>query len=164
MSNFHYLIDGYNLLFKLPGKHHSLEIKRRTLLDLLEKQIAEFGLSVTIVFDGAQRDPLMSVRGHFKTMEVVYTAANQTADDYIYESIAEHPRRHIVVTSDRDLATKCKALGAQTQKIQDFLSSLVTKHHKKKRLHEPLPKFQDSKADIDRLLKIFEQRLEEDAP
>lgn len=161
MSKYHYLVDGYNLLFKLPGKHHSLEIKRRALLDLLEKQIAEFDLSVTIVFDGAQRDPLLSVRSHFKSMEVVYTAANQTADDYIFDRIAEHPRRHIVVTSDRDLATKCKALGAQTQKIQEFLTSLVTKHHKVKRRNRPFPAFQDSPADIDRLLKIFEKRLGE---
>lgn len=163
MSNYHYIVDGYNLLFKLPGKHHSLEIKRRALLELLEKQISEFNLSVTIVFDGAQRDPLMSIRGHFKSMEVVYTAANQTADDYIFDSIAEHPRRHIVVTSDRDLATKCKALGAQTLPISDFLSSLVTKHHKRKVRNASLPAFQDSQADIDRLLKIFEKKLEEDS-
>ena len=163
MSNYHYIVDGYNLLFKLPGKHQSLEIKRRSLLELLEKQISEFNLSVTIVFDGAQRDPLMSIRGHFKSMEVVYTAANQTADDYIFDSIAANPRCHIVVTSDRDLATKCKALGAQTLSIPDFLSSLVTKHHKRKARNAPFPAFQDSQADIDRLLKIFEKKLEEDA-
>ncbi len=159
----HYYIDGYNLLFRVTAgtakSNRSLQHQRQAVLEALGHQIADLHLNATIVFDSQQTH----TRGHLDALEIVYAAENQSADAYIIEEIGRsaNPSQETVVTSDRELAARCKQRGARTQTIDAFLAALFKKRKKKKK--SPLRRFRDTDAEIARLLKIFEQRLEEDS-
>jgi uncharacterized protein len=158
----HYYIDGYNLLFRLLSKKGSLQSERAEVISLLNELASQLRLNITVVFDAPlQRE--MVVRTHFDALEIVYTAEKQSADDYIIEEMnhASSPSQETVVTSDRELASHCKALGAHVQNIESFFSWIKRKKEHKRRSHPSLQKiFQDSPSHIERLLKIFEKRLE----
>jgi len=154
-----YFIDGYNLLFKILKKIHPLQKKRLDVIKALNQKVEEWGWDVTIVFDGSKEAPKEVSRGHFKSLEVVYTPKGLTADDYILETLTFLlPKvRCTVISSDRELSGRAKQLGAKTLSIEDFLSSLVQKKKIKK---TSLPKgAKDSDTQFFRLLKIFEERL-----
>ena len=161
----HYFIDGYNLLFRVQGKPRPLQHKRQELISLINQEAILFSLNITLVFDGAQIDADDLVRGHFDAIEIVYTRKNQTADEYILEELHHIKNRaiEVVITSDNQLASHCKSLGAKTESIEQFLSFLANKHKKAQKKHseQSVQKaFQDSKSNIERLLKIFEARLD----
>lgn len=162
-----YLIDGYNLLFRLAKPIRALEKKRDRLIEELNHVISEFKLKATIVFDGSLPGLSHAMRHHFDALEIIYTYQNLSADAYIIEEVnlSSHPEQIIVITSDRDLAQTCKNLGARTQSIETFLSVLEKKSAKKKkrqRASQVESSFQDSSAHIARLLSIFEKKLLED--
>ena len=161
----HYFIDGYNLLFRVHGKPRSLQQKRNELIHLINQEATLFNLNITLVFDGAHMDATDLVRGHFNAIEIVYTRQKQTADEYILDELHHktNPAIEVVITSDNQLASACKSMGAKTESIESFLSFLSNKHKKaqKKRIEQSLQKaFEDSKSNIERLLKIFESRME----
>ncbi len=49
----HYLVDGYNLLFRFL-KANPLEKTRQAMIEELNTAVSELNLSVTLVFDGGK--------------------------------------------------------------------------------------------------------------
>lgn len=162
-----YLIDGYNLLFRTSKPGKALEKKRDQLIEELNQIVSDFHLKATIIFDGSHPGTSHAMRHHFDAIEIIYTFEKLSADEYIIEEVesSKHPHQFIVITSDRGLATTCKNLGAKTQSIEEFLTSLKKKKskvkQKTKELHSEIA-FQDSNKEITRLLKIFEKKLLDD--
>lgn len=162
-----YLIDGYNLLFRIAKPGRALEKKREALIGELNQVISDFKLKATVVFDGSHPGLSHAMRHHFDALEIIYTYQNLSADEYIIEEVnsARRPEEIIVITSDRGLAQTCKNLGAKVQSIEAFISSLKKKTVKKKKKQKearPEAAFKDSNAEITRLLMIFEKKLQED--
>lgn len=155
----HFWIDGYNLLFYVAKGKMTLQQKREILLTTL----SAFSLNMTIVFDSASGD-LGSGRGYFRDLKIIYTKEGQTADQYICDEISNTftPKQETVVTSDRELSERCKLLGAKVQNIPSFLEQLAKKKRKKKRKADKNIDFRDSEQEIERLLKIFEARVQRD--
>ena len=158
----HYFIDGYNLLFRLVSSKSSLEKQRKQVLVLLNDEISSLSLNATIVFDSSERGRPESVRGHFDALEMVFTTKEQTADAYIVKEIenSPHPQQEVVVTSDRELANRCRQLGSKAQSIEDFLAWLLKKKKQKKK-RQTTRIFKDSDRELMRLLEIFEKRFRE---
>ena len=48
----HFIIDGYNLLFRLPETPHSIEERRNALIEHLKEASDVLIHELTIVFDG----------------------------------------------------------------------------------------------------------------
>ncbi|MGC1879566.1 MAG: NYN domain-containing protein [Rhabdochlamydiaceae bacterium] len=155
----HYLVDAYNLLFRVLKKRGSLEKSRQSLIEELNEMTSQLNLHVTLVFDGAEEH----LRGHFDTLEIVYTRKTQTADEYISEEVflSRSPSQLTVVTNDRELSTRCSHHLAKTMSIDEFLHLISKKKMKKKRLGPPRT-FRDSQSQIARLLIIFEKKMLED--
>lgn len=156
----HYFIDGYNFLFRISQKKTSLEKQRDLTLHALNEEIEKLRLNVTIVFDSSEKLRDAASRGHLDALEVIYTTKQQTADDYIYKAIEDalQPQTETVVTSDRELAGKCKQLGAKILSIEQFITFIAKKKLQKKRL-SPRKEFRDSDKEMERLQKIFEGKL-----
>ncbi len=160
----HYLIDGYNLLFKLssPAKR-PLEKKRLLLISELNEVVSLLKLNATIVFDGSLPLPAETTRQHFDALEIVYTTAEQNADAYIIKEVenARRPSQITVITSDRSLTMQCRSLGAQAQSIHDFLAFIQKKKKKKRQISAATREgaFRESDTQIARYLKIFENRV-----
>lgn len=157
----YYYIDGYNLIFSLSDAAHS----EKTLLSLrqeairyLQKKFALLKLSGTLVFDGSHRRGEESGLSYPSPLIVAYTPKGQSADAYIVDKIHEspHPKTLLVVTNDKGLTLHSRSAGAKTQTNSEFLDSLLHRSKKKKtKAAEP----KETQENIDRLLRIFEDRL-----
>lgn len=157
----HYWIDGYNLLFYLPKTLGSFEEKRRFLITQIEKQVELLSLSVTIVFDASDPAQNHDTRMHLHSLEIIYTHPGKSADDAILEAVelSKTPSQISVVTSDKGLSTKAKALGAKILPLSEFFLFLQKKQ--KRKTSTKSFSFKDSPWEIERLLKIFSKPPEE---
>ncbi len=158
----HYWIDGYNLLFRITKNYREMKQNERKLLAALNQSIILLRYQATVVFDGREKDPPEALRRNFDALALIYTPHHQTADDYILEALADSadPAKETVVSSDYELLGKAKQRGAKVQTIEEFLAKLVKKKQKKKASKEKV--FQESSSELKRLLKIFEDRLNEE--
>lgn len=154
----HYWIDGYNLLFRLPKSKGSFEEKRRILISQINLQAKTLSLSATIVFDASDPSQKYDTRGHYDSIEIIYTHPKKSADDAILEAVEISRKRadQCVVTSDKGLGLKAKALGAQILSLSDFLNFLQKKHFKCTAALQDR-EFKDSPREIERLLRIFSE-------
>jgi predicted RNA-binding protein with PIN domain len=143
----HYYVDGYNLLFRLGGlfEKKSLEISRACLISHLDNLAKLLNLECTIVFDAAFQSNELS-RGHFGSLEIIFTAKDETADSHLIEifDAIEKPGLAVCVTSDRELKSRAKMRHIRTLSCEEFLSSLHKKAAKKKKKEKiPTPQIEE---------------------
>jgi len=131
----HYYIDGYNLLFRTAWKSHSqsLEKGRSDLIHELDRKAKLCRLNITVIFDAPLQTEELK-RGHFHSLEIIFTAYGQTADDYIISYFETKKSLHhaTLVSSDKRLQHRVQALGAKTEPVEQFLSWLEKKSRKKR--------------------------------
>jgi predicted RNA-binding protein with PIN domain len=155
----YYLIDGYNLIFTLIESKESLQVFRQKTIRYLQKKFAQGSLSGMLVFDGAHRRDEESGLSYPSPLIVAYAPKGQSADAYIVEEIekTKNPKQIIVVTNDRGLSSHARSHGAKVQSNREFILFLKKRSQKTKKGNlEP----QDTKQNLERLQKIFEERLE----
>lgn len=152
----HYLVDGYNLIFSLIESKDSLRTLRQKVIQSLQQQFAKRKISGTLVFDGAHRRDEESGLSYPSPLIVAYAPKGESADAYIVELIqtASNPKQIVVVTNDKGLIRHAKSAGAKAMGNEEFIEWLH-KPKKKKTVKEP----KETQQNIDRLLKIFEERL-----
>ncbi|MCP5505478.1 MAG: NYN domain-containing protein [Chlamydiales bacterium] len=155
-----YLIDGYNLFFKLEEEILPLEEKREEFLTLFDQVVDQLKLNVLMVFDSHYENS-----GHFASkrklshLEVSFSPKNLSADDYILELLEWNAKQITLVTSDRELSKRGSFLGAKTLSIESFVAFIIKKQ--KKGLPKGKPALKETKGNFERLLKEFEKRLDE---
>lgn len=157
-----YLIDGYNVLFRLAKGRAAFKAKRLELIENLNDIAASLSLNLTVIFDSAHPYPGHPSLSHFDALEIVYTTQGLSADAFILEKVhsAKHPEHFTVVTNDKTLTASCKYLKAKTLSIDAFLAYLSKKQKvKRKTTKSSVRPFRDSDPEIARLLSIFEKRL-----
>src|ERR1700730_8668893 len=99
----HYFIDGYNLLFRLiPDSHDDLQSHRERVIHDLNTKISLIKIEVSIIFDAAFQIGERT-RSYYDALEILFTAEEETADEYILDEVknASHPQTIVVVTSDK---------------------------------------------------------------
>lgn len=154
----YYYVDGYNLIFNAIQSEGKLQDLRQKTIHFLKKAFANHKLKGALVFDGAHRRDEESGLSYPSPLTVAYAPKGQSADDYIIERIelAKNPKQITVITNDRGLIRHARALGAKTESTHTFLTKL---HRPKK--SKSTQEMKDSPENIERLLKIFEKKLEE---
>lgn len=152
----YYLIDGYNLIFSLIESKDSLQTLRVKIIAALQKRFTVKKISGMLVFDGAHRRDEESGLTYSSPLIIAYAPKGQTADEYIVHQIelAKNSKLITVITNDKGLARHAKSAGANVQGNDEFIEWL---HKKKKKTSKVEPK--ETQANIDRLLKIFEDRM-----
>jgi predicted RNA-binding protein with PIN domain len=155
----HYLIDGYNLLFLLfKDQEIELEKQRDSLISLIINK--DIKGKVLIVFDGDQEEE--SQYYIHEKFRIVYTAKNETADQYIIQKIAYFKKQgpYLLISSDKRLTSVATYEGAYHLSAESFLKYLNSNN-----LRNPLSNKADSKPNMDteyqieRLNRIFEKKL-----
>lgn len=156
----YFFIDGYNLLFTWGESSHSLVTQRNNITRSLQKLFSHYKLSGTLVFDGRVSHGEESGKVYLSPLEIAYTLKGQSADDYIIESveISKKPHQITVISNDKKLQANARSLGARTMKSSEFIQWLK---HKKKPTKTTKPQIVETAQNIERLLNIFEKRLEE---
>lgn len=171
----HYLIDGYNLLFRTLRAQGSEDLKyeRELLVTKLGNKLKVSGLDAALIFDSYYQ---IGPRERFfqAGIDVHYTDEKQTADDYILEWLrhAKRPQDHTVVTSDRSLARRAVGSGSRVQTTEAFKAMLERLYAKKLRgpkLVKPLPNLiKASPTHVEsleeRYERIFEEKVQEEPP
>lgn len=152
----YYLIDGYNLIFSLIESKDKLKVLRQKVIQALQKQFARRKISGTLVFDGAHRRDEESGLSYPSPLIVAYAPRGQSADEYIVEflDIAKNPKQIVVVTNDKGLSRHAKSAGAKVQENGEFIEWLNQRKKRKTAIE-----IKETQQNIDRLLKIFEDRL-----
>ncbi len=132
----HYIIDGYNVVFKKKefSRGRSLEESREIFCRLLDSYAAEKKVEITVVWDGSG-NPGASAKstGQIKN---VYSSSGMNADEKIIGFVkrAYHKGRITVVTDDRQIIGTVRHIGAQVKNVNEFLS-LVGRPKKKSKAH-----------------------------
>lgn len=118
----HYFIDGYNMLFRLLHGSEDLQSQRESFIYDLNKKISLLKLDVSIVFDSTFQIGGRS-RSHYDSVEILYSAEGETADEYILDEIKNtlHPQQETVVTSDKKLAWQVRNRLAHTETVEEFI-------------------------------------------
>ena len=155
----YYLIDGYNLIFSLIESKEKLQVLREKVIRALQKQFAQRNISGMLVFDGAHRRDEGSGLSYPSPLIVAYAPKGQSADEYIVECIdtSKTPKQIVVVTNDKGLTRHAKSAGAKVQENGEFIEWL-----QKRKKRKTSVEIKETQQNIDRLLKIFEERLKND--
>jgi hypothetical protein len=134
----HYYIDGYNMLFRhLPTR--KLKIERENLLDEIYQITSLLNLNISIIFDAA-----FQVGGrrksHLDSLEILYSAEGETADEYIIDIVSHiaNPRSIVVVTNDRSLAAQVRHYSAKVESVELFMQR-VKRSYQKRLFHPKKP-------------------------
>lgn len=156
-----YLIDGYNLMYRVPRVRDTMrtdfEAAREELIVLVIGFCTASGNRVKIVFDGrGERQeasmPPMAGRG----VEVIFAPNHLTADAVIERMVYQSGARqaYVVVTGDRGIRDLCQHMGAFVMTPENFLTSLKEAQTSLRQA-----------ADVEKLHKIetVEDRLDTDS-
>ncbi len=150
----HFIIDGYNALFRLKPFLKGTARTREGFLQYI-KTARPFGSlrnRVTVVFDGAE-GIVTSKKTPFHPLRVIFSK-RETADETIIRLLnrEEHPGQTVVVTDDRELAERAKNLGAKTLAVPDFFSALAQKKEPQKDT-KPSPESREGKRITEEMKK-----------
>ena len=119
------LIDGHNLIGKLPDIHLDDPDDEAKLVMRLRTYCARTSKRVTVVFDqGLPGGQSLALTGG--GVKVVFASAGRSADDLLLERIrgASQPRGLIVVSSDRRVMAAAEARGARAVRAEEFAAQL----------------------------------------
>lgn len=105
------LIDGYNLLKKIKHSVYISDSERQNFIKKLNHYAHQKKLSIILVFDGGPHN--WSMHEKISSMlEVIYSGAQESADDYIKQYLEMHKNRDLLlITSDRELVAHARKYG-----------------------------------------------------
>jgi len=121
-------VDGYNMILSGAGgrfKGSSLEESRGKLIRFLNSALAGKTRRVIVVFDGDPDSPLPRTQRQ-GIVEVRFSRKPAGADELIVR-LAAKASDALVVTGDRELASRVKSEGARTASPERFLQDLARK-------------------------------------
>lgn len=122
----HYLIDGHNLIGKLPDiKLSDSDDEIRLVLRLKGWAAGHKQRQVTVVFDGGITGGI-SHRLSTKAITVVFAPPGKTADDLLIQRMKglRNPRNFTLVSSDRRILDAAKIARIKHLKSEEFITQL----------------------------------------
>ncbi|MCD6555118.1 MAG: NYN domain-containing protein [Anaerolineae bacterium] len=119
------LIDGHNLIAKLPGISLNDPYDEAKLVERLRSYRARTGKRIVVVFDGgvpAGWSADLSCGG----ITVIFASPGRTADRIIVERIRRdrNPRGLVVVSSDHEVMAAAEERGARVMSAESFAATL----------------------------------------
>ncbi len=160
----HYIIDGYNLGFKIPAvarliKAGDTDIAVRKIIQKVQQLIKQTASDALIIFDG---------RGHhsdlpqsFGNVRIAFSRKPRTADDEIRDFVRnrESLSNWIVVSSDNEIRFTAQDHGAVSLKAEAFLKQATKsagKHPSEQKKYNPRD------IDVDYWMKQFRSNEDDD--
>jgi hypothetical protein len=152
------LIDGHNLIGRLPGISLADADDEEALVKLLQAFRARTGKAVTVVFDPGISSTLSESR-KIGGVQVISARYGSSADAIILRRVAQARDRQglTVVTSDRELAAGVERLGARVQAAEAFAAQLQPPEAEPSRKEQP-----PSPAEVEGWLALFRRGEEQD--
>ena len=152
-----YLIDGHNLIPKIPGLSLSDLNDEEQLIELLVSFSKNTRSKIEVYFDKASiGSDKKKVIGHVK---VVYVSIGFRADDVIIKKLLglkKEAKNWVVVTSDRQIISAASSVHAKVIRSEDF-SELLTSTKYNKNVDEKNDDI--SQEEIDEWIQLFQNKL-----
>ena len=160
-----YIIDGYNLGFKIPSiakwisagdTYSAVQLIKNYLLNSLIQKANQ----IVLVFDGkAGGNSGNSKQGK---MRILFSKKPETADDIIRQFIRSHQNAShwIVVSSDSEIRYTAKDMGATALSSENLIAS-IKKAENKTQFNTNKEKYQPENVDVNYWLKKFNQSGDE---
>jgi predicted RNA-binding protein with PIN domain len=158
-----YLIDGHNLISKLPDiSLDDPNDEMKLVLRLKSWASASRKRRITLIFDGGLPGG-KSVSFSNNLVKVIFASVGRTADDLLIRRIqkAKNPAEFMLVSSDRAIIAVAKARRMPYQRSEEFASTLgEAKRPARSAPPEDsspgeLEKPEISKAEVDEWLELF---------
>jgi predicted RNA-binding protein with PIN domain len=123
-----YIIDGHNLIAKIPGLDLSMPDDEQHLIELLNRYGQLIRDKIEVYFDGAP----VGQAGiqNFGRVQAHFVPQSQTADDVIRIRLAElgrSARNWVVITSDRNVQAAAREAHAGVMSAEGFVGILQTR-------------------------------------
>ena len=123
----HYLIDGHNLIARVPGLSLADPDDEVKLLQLLKRwAVADARRKVTVIFDkGLPGGEAKHLSG--SGVRAIFAPDNRSADSLIIRRIEgiEDPAQHTVVSSDGAILRAAQRRRVPTQRSEVFAAAMV---------------------------------------
>ena len=122
-----YIIDGHNLIAKIPGLSLSMPDDEARLIELLNRFGQERRHKLEVYFDGAQ--PGQAGVRNYGRVRAHFVPASQSADEAIrrrLRRLGKSAASWVVVTSDRDVQAAAREAHAQVARAEDFSPQVQT--------------------------------------
>ena len=121
------LIDGHNLIGRLPGISLQDPDDEEKLARLLSSYHSRTGKAIAVIFDPGGAFALRR-RRRLGGVEIEFAPHGSSADKVIQRRVqrARNPGEWQVITSDRELAEAVGRLGARVQSAEAFASNMAT--------------------------------------
>jgi predicted RNA-binding protein with PIN domain len=132
----HYIVDGYNLIFRLLYSSSPLQEQRAKIIKDISEKAKLLKLNITIVFDSSFQTG-ESTRTHINDVEIIYTAQYESADDFIINLLKHKDKNNTVITSDQRLAWRARRQNAHSETVEDFIRWLNKRYQNKKLNPQP---------------------------
>ncbi len=120
------IIDGHNLIPKMPGMQLSDLDDESQLVQYIREYCRRKRVRAEVFFDGALPGSKPASGGGM--VHVHYVRKGKTADSAMIghlEKQGKAARNYLVVSSDRRVQTEVKALGSQTTSSEQFASEVI---------------------------------------
>ncbi len=121
-----WLIDGHNLIGRMPGLRLSDPDDEEKLLAYLRRFRARTGHGLTVIFDAgpAYQPGSKQKRGG---ITVQFVSPGQTADQYLIRRLrrVKNPQEVRVVTSDQAIVQAAQQIGVRVTSSQEFARQLL---------------------------------------
>jgi predicted RNA-binding protein with PIN domain len=156
-----FLIDGYNLGFKVPAiadtiKAGKTDLAIRQIVAHVQPLARQKNVSVLIIFDG--KYGINSSKPNTGSLKIRFTKKPRIADDEIRDIIRKSTQkdRLIVVSSDNEIRFTAQDHGVEFMRSEEFLKQIANKT--KFQSNETHLKYDPDKVDIDYWLDQFQSK------
>jgi len=151
------ILDGYNVIYKLPSLEASMEQSLNSARNALAVYMAKWKINndptakICIVFDGRDGIAPDGSNTGLHGINCVFTHTNEDADDRISLLLknARDTKNIYVISADNKVANSCRVYGARI-KHPEFLEEKKTKKQRAKLIE---PKKTMDQATIDKINK-----------
>lgn len=152
------LIDGHNLIARLPDLRLDDPDDEPKLVERLRRYQARTGKRLTVVFD---RGLPGGVEHNLSTskVQVIFASTGRSADALIKDRVrrSSDPRGLTVVTSDQRIITAVERLGARVVRSEIFAAELALALGAAQTSGEP-DDVVLSQSEVDEWLAVFEEK------
>jgi uncharacterized protein len=152
------IIDGHNLIPKMPGIHLKDLDDEVHLLEILQEYCRLARRGAELFFDGAP-DPKSDNRKN-GLVHVHFIKIGYSADDAIIQFVQQHAKEKanmLVVSSDHRIQNQALAVGCEIMSSDSFARSVIAMLNSEpavqQRKDKPL-----SASEVDEWMQFFEER------
>jgi predicted RNA-binding protein with PIN domain len=134
------LIDGYNLIRRVPELNEADRVDLREGRDALFEQLASYrigkGHHIAVVFDGAEAVHLGGSREKIRGITVRYSPRGSSADSIILEAMGNN-EADMLVSADRELTDAAECSGVTSISPELFWDKVQEDMYRKLKGEEP---------------------------